>query len=135
MGTATWGDGSDEVPSPGAAREGDRMATVDDCYDAVERLAGRFDQMDDASRRKVLDRTISCQLTDLDVTLTGHLHNGGIDDITTEPAPKAQIRLTMRSDDLVALADGQLDLMKAWTGGRVKVEASVWDLLRLRSAF
>jgi putative sterol carrier protein len=111
------------------------MATVEDCYQAVERLAGRFDQMDDASRRKVLDRTISCRLTDLDVTLTGHLHNGGIDDITAEPAPKAQIRLTMTSDDLVALADGQLDLMKAWTGGRVKIEASVFDLLRLRSAF
>jgi putative sterol carrier protein len=111
------------------------MATVEDCYQAVGRLASRFGDMDDASRRKVLDRTISCRLTDLGLTLTGHLHDGGIDDITAEPAPKAQIRLTMASDDLVALADGQLDFLRAWTGGRVKVEASVFDLLRLKSAF
>jgi SCP-2 sterol transfer family len=112
-----------------------RMATVEECYQAVERLASRFDEMDDESRRKVLDRTISCRLTDLDVILTGHLHDGGIDDITLEPAPKAQIRLTMSSDDLVALADGELNFLRAWTSGRVKVEASIFDMLRLKSAF
>jgi putative sterol carrier protein len=111
------------------------MATVDECYQAVERLASRFDEMDEESRRKVLDRTISCQLKDLDVILTGHLHNGGIDDITVEPAPKAQIRFTLTSDDLVALANGELNFLRAWTSGRLKVEASVFDMLRLRSAF
>ena len=52
---------------------------------------------------------------------------------TTEPAPKAQVRLTVGSDDLVALTDGELDFGRAWLSGRVKVEASVRDLLKLRS--
>jgi hypothetical protein len=33
----------------------------------------------------------------------------------------------------VALTDGHLDFGRAWLSGRVKVEASVRDLLKLRS--
>ena len=39
----------------------------------------------------------------------------------------------MGSDDLIALTDGELDFAKAWLSGRIKVEASVRDLLKLRS--
>ena len=46
--------------------------------------------------------------------------------------PKADIRLTMTSDDLVALTDGRLHFGKAWASGRVKLEAGLRDLLRLR---
>ena len=46
--------------------------------------------------------------------------------------PKADIRLTMTSDDLVALTDGELSFGTAWACGRVKLEAGLRDLLRLR---
>jgi putative sterol carrier protein len=46
--------------------------------------------------------------------------------------PKADIRLTMNSDDLLALTDGQLNFGSAWASGRVKLEAGLRDLLRLR---
>lgn len=36
------------------------------------------------------------------------------------------------SDDLIALVDGELDLARALLGGRVKIDASFGDLLRLR---
>ena len=51
------------------------------------------------------------------------------------PAGDAQIRLTMTSDDLLALVDGSLHLASAWATGRIKVEAGVRDLLKLRSIF
>ena len=79
------------------------------------------------------DRSMSCQVPDLGVTFSGALSEGHITGITTDPAPKAQVRLTVSSDDLVALTDGHLDFGKAWLSGRVKVEASVRDLLKLRS--
>ena len=46
--------------------------------------------------------------------------------------PKADIRLTMTSDDLLALTDGELHFGSAWATGRVKLEAGLRDLLRLR---
>ena len=38
----------------------------------------------------------------------------------------------MSSDDLVALTDGHLHFGKAWASGRLKLEAGLRDLLRLR---
>ncbi|KDN82466.1 hypothetical protein KCH_57590 [Kitasatospora cheerisanensis KCTC 2395] len=49
------------------------------------------------------------------------------------PAAKADIRLTTTGDDLVALVDGRLPFPTAWATGRLKLDASFLDLLRLRS--
>ena len=110
------------------------MATVEDCLDALERLAERLSSVDEQARRKhAFDRTLSCRVPDLDITFTGALRDGHLRDISTEPAPKAQIRLTAESDDLVAMTHGQLSFPQAWLGGKVKVEASVLDLIKLKS--
>lgn len=110
------------------------MATVEQCEDALERLAGRLHGVDDADRKRVaFDRTLSAHVPDLAVTFTGRLADGHLREITTEPAPRAQIRLTAGSDDLVALTSGDLDFAKAWLSGKVKVEGGVRDLLKLRS--
>jgi len=45
---------------------------------------------------------------------------------------EAHIRLTTRSDDLVALAADPGSFGRAWLSGRLKVNASLFDLLRLR---
>ena len=42
------------------------------------------------------------------------------------------MRITVGSDDLVALAADGLNPAKAWASGRLKIEASIFDLLRLR---
>jgi putative sterol carrier protein len=39
----------------------------------------------------------------------------------------------MASDDLLALTAGELDFTRAWASGRVKMEASIRDMLKLRS--
>ncbi|MDQ1603754.1 MAG: hypothetical protein QOE01_1599 [Actinomycetota bacterium] len=110
------------------------MATLEECHDALERLADRLTTVDDESRRAhAFDRSLSCEIPDLDVTFTGELSEGHLSGITTEPAPRAQIRLTANSDDLIAMTDGHLSFGQAWLSGRVKVEAGVRDLLRLRS--
>jgi hypothetical protein len=84
-----------------------------------------------------LNRTVSCRLTDLGTLVHGRLARGTAHDLTAVPdgpgAPKADIRLTMTSDDLLALTDGQLSFAPAWATGRVKLEAGLRDMLRLRS--
>jgi predicted lipid carrier protein YhbT len=108
------------------------MATQEECREALGRLAGRL-AAGGGGTRPQLDRTLSCHVPDLDVTFHGRMHDGAIDGISIDPAPRAQIRLTTTSDDLVALTDGQLDFPQAWASGRVRIEASVMDLLKLRS--
>jgi hypothetical protein len=83
-----------------------------------------------------LDRSVSCRLTDLDEVVVGRLATGAIRDLHVLPhgpdVPKADIRLAMSSDDLVALTDGKLAFAPAWATGRIKLEAGLRDLLRLR---
>jgi hypothetical protein len=83
-----------------------------------------------------LDRSVSCRLTDLDEVVVGRLAGGAVRDLHVLPhgpdVPKADIRLTMASDDLIALTDGRLAFGRAWATGRVKLEAGLRDLLRLR---
>jgi hypothetical protein len=66
----------------------------------------------------------------------GRLGSGAVRDLHVVPdepgLPKADIRLTMTSDDLVALTDGRLHFGSAWASGRLKLEAGLRDLLRLR---
>ncbi|HST64472.1 MAG TPA: SCP2 sterol-binding domain-containing protein [Mycobacteriales bacterium] len=110
------------------------MATVEECEAAMHKLANRLRSPDGADARgKMIDRSISCHLRDLGVTFAGQLRGGEIVGIHQAPKPDGQIKLALTSDDLVALVDGQLNFAKAWTSGRLKVDANVFDLLKLRS--
>ncbi len=50
-----------------------------------------------------------------------------------DPDRRADVRVTVTSDDLVALTQGRLNFGTALVSGRLKVDASVLNLLRLRS--
>jgi alkyl sulfatase BDS1-like metallo-beta-lactamase superfamily hydrolase len=115
------------------------MASVAECDSAFRALADRMDGAD-SSKHNHLDRILSCTLPDLDVTFVGHLHDGTLTDIRQisdgdAAVPKAQVRLTMSSDDLVDLVAGRTKFATAWANRRVKIDASVLDLVRLRSIF
>ncbi|MEV6385054.1 SCP2 sterol-binding domain-containing protein [Streptomyces sp. NPDC051773] len=112
------------------------MATIDECRAALEKLSDTMAGADGQVREATaLDRSVSCHITDLDVTFVGRMRDGRIevrDTLQGPPAEKAQIRLAMTGDDLVALVDGDLNFAKAWGSGRVKLEAGFRDLLQLR---
>jgi hypothetical protein len=112
------------------------MATVEECRAALVQLSANLAAADgDVRGAAALDRTVSCRITDLDTVFVGRLAAGAITDVTvaTGPVPRAQIRLAMAGDDLVALVNGELNFARAWGSGRVRLEAGVRDLLRLRS--
>jgi predicted lipid carrier protein YhbT len=110
------------------------MATVEQARAALERIATRVTDVDpDELAKHIVERTISCRVPDLDLVFLTRIHAGGLDDFKiVESADGAQVRLTVNSDDLVALADDELGVAKAWATGRLKIEASLGDLLRLR---
>ena len=56
-----------------------------------------------------------------------------IDIVESECPEKPNVRLVMTSDDLVAMTNGELKFAHAWATGRVRLDASIRDLLRLRT--
>ena len=111
------------------------MASVDQCRQALDDLAGRLAQADADTKRRAIDRTVSCAVRDLNIVFGGELKGGELINIRQVESAKAQVRMAMSSEDLVKLVAGDLHLGSAWATGRVRVDASVRDLLRLRSLF
>src|SRR5262249_45613645 len=125
------------------------MATAEECRLALENLTGRIAEMDQEDREAYLvDRVISCKLSDLGVTFVTKIGPDGASPVreangsgpTGAPpcrgangsAPPARARSPGKSDDLAATAPDPASIGRAWLTGRLKVEASIWDILRLR---
>lgn len=99
-------------------------------HDLVQRL-GDLDP--ELLKRHAIERTVSCRVTDLGIVYTGRLCDQGLLDLTTEAADKAQVRLAISSDDLIALAEQRLAVAAAFATGKLRVQAGPLDLLRLRA--
>lgn len=108
------------------------MATVEECRQALTRLAARLDANAETRNRIDLDRTLACRITDLGTAFHGRLAGGRLIDIADGDDPKAKIALTSSSDDLLDLVDGRLDITKAVAARRISVSANPFDLLKLR---
>lgn len=113
------------------------MASIEECEQALRRLAERLSDAGSAARDKAgFDRTLSCQLTDPQVSFAGRLRAGSLTEIRQVEAAEARsakIRLTMSGDDLLRLVNGELNMAGAWASGRVKIDAGVLDLVKLRT--
>jgi hypothetical protein len=78
-------------------------------------------------------RTIEATCTDLELVYHAVWRSGRLGDIVPGAAEAADIRIHVASPDLVRLADGTLQFREAWATQRVRVQASMTDLLRLRA--
>ena len=91
--------------------------------------------MDESVRQaKLMDRTLSCHVSDLGITYLTRLGPHGADPIKelADGHPAAQIRFTAKSDDVLTIADDPGSFARAWLSGRLKVEGNFFDLLHLR---
>src|SRR3954471_22355733 len=130
------------------------MASADQCRVALDELIATLASVDPVLRAKhVPERTVACRVDDLDVTFVGQLDEHGVHDLDVTfvgqldehgvhdlaesdgDASGVDVRVSMNSDELVALAEGRDDFLHAWLRGRIQVSASMRDLLRLRSLF
>ncbi len=114
------------------------MATPAQCRKAVKELTDKYHAVDAEARKKnIPDRTIELVLLDLDLRFRGHVRDGQLCDIVEEDAgtlqPKPNVRVVTSSDDFIEMTEGRLKFAHAWAKGRVRLDASMRDLLRLRS--
>jgi predicted lipid carrier protein YhbT len=113
------------------------VASVQECEQALQSLADRLAAVDPEVReRYVVPRTLACRVPDLDVVFLATLNDEGIEELrcsSGNDGNRAQVRLSTSSDDLLALVEGELSAPVAWATGRLKVQASPLDLLKLRA--
>ena len=111
------------------------MATADECRTALEALTARLSDMHPDDRAANLaDRTMSCEIPDLGVTFVTRLGAHGADPVheAADGDGQAQVRFVANSDVVVSIGDDPGSFAHAWLTGRLRVHASVFDLLRLR---
>lgn len=100
----------------------------------MQRFADNIAANNEQVKSKVnFDRQLACDITDLGTSFHGRFVDGTLTGIAEGDDPQAHIRMTVGSDDLIALVDGELDFGAAYGGGRVKIKASLLDLLKLKN--
>ena len=111
------------------------MATVEEVETALLELLSRLDNLDDTTRAVLpAKRTIEARCPDLDMVRYAEWRNGQLLPIDG-PLPRgADIRISVRSDDLLRITRGELPFSRAYASNRIRLDASMADLLRLRAA-
>lgn len=110
------------------------MATQDQCLAAITIVVDRFNGHDAGSKRqRIPQRSVGCTILDLDVTYRGRIVGGFIVDVEQSQTHTADIRVICTSDDLVGIVNGDISFAHAWSTGRVRLDAGLRDLMRLRS--
>ena len=111
------------------------MASAEECREALTTLTGRLTEMSPQDRASYFGkRSMSCHVTDLGVTFVTRFTDSGAEPVTEAKPddPPADIKLTAASDDVISLAATPANIARMWISGRVKVQASMRDLLALR---
>ena len=111
------------------------MASVEECREALTTLSQRLTEMSSQDRASYFgNRSMSCHVTDLGVTFVTRFSDSGTEPVTEAKPddPPADIRLTASSDDVISLSATPANIARMWLSGRVKVQASMRDLLALR---
>lgn len=112
------------------------MATVTEVEATIATLVTRLAVINQSNRTSLPSvRLIEATCPDLDATWHALWHDQELGQVVRGSADRRpDIRVKVDSDDLLALADGSLPFRRAWQAGRVRLDASVTDMLRLRTA-
>jgi predicted lipid carrier protein YhbT len=110
------------------------VATVHEVDAVLFDLLTRFEQVDSGTRSILpTRRVIEARFPDLDLVRHAEWRQGELFVLDEPPQRRADIRVTVDSDDLVAMAEGRLSFSRAYAGNRIRLDASMTDLLRLRA--
>ena len=109
------------------------MATLEQSREAVAALVELLMELEEQKRRKIPDRSLSLVLPDLPRTFHARLESGALVGVSDDDADgsDADVGLEMSSDHLLELLSGELSFPLAWATRKLKVRASVRDLLEL----
>jgi hypothetical protein len=111
------------------------MATAEECREALDNLLGRISELDPEQRAaNLVERTLSAEIPDLGLKFWTRLGPDGAEPVrqASDADGTAQVRFAADSDVVVSIAEDPQRFARAWLTGRVKVHASLRDVMRLR---
>ena len=112
------------------------MATVEEVETTLADLLRLLERLDPGSRAMLPSRRmIEARCSDLGLVYHAAWRHGKLSDMSEGPCGRRpDIRIEVSSDDLVAMANGELSFKTAYQRQMVRIDASMTDLLRLRAA-
>jgi hypothetical protein len=112
------------------------VASKTEVVKQLQVLLGRLAENHDSVRAAIPERKVlRCHVTDLDSAWYSVIESGNVSRPSETPPDDGRVDITLRvrSDDLVDLIEGRLSFLSAFTSGKVRVDASIVDMLRLRA--
>lgn len=111
------------------------MATVPEVESVLHDCIRMLERVDPSYRAMLPSRrTIQASCPDLGLTYHAFWRNGQLSELHEGPPDRRpDIRISVDSEDLLAMAEGELDFGRAFAQDRVRIQASMTDLLRLRA--
>jgi hypothetical protein len=110
------------------------VATPEEVEETLRGLVRRFGRIDRSYKALLPNhRVVEAAFPDLDLVYHAVWRDGSLSEIRPGAAQKAHIRVECDSDDLLRLYGGDLGVRRAYATNRLRIEASMTDLLRLRS--
>lgn len=110
------------------------MASVEEVEQVLADLLLRLGGVDEATRALLpARRTIEARCPDLDLVRHAEWRSGAIVLMDDPPGRRSDIRISVRSDDLMEIASGALPFGRAYASNKLRLDASMTDLLRLRA--
>jgi hypothetical protein len=77
-------------------------------------------------------KVVLLHVTDLDAEYWTMMHGGKMQGLHPGRPERTDIRMRVGSDHLIELVDGKASMLTSFVTGKVKIDASVSDLIRLR---
>ena len=110
------------------------MASVEEVEGVLGDLLDRLTEIDDTTSALLPSRrTIEARCPDLDLVRFALWDKGRIHRLESLDGRRPDIRISVRSSDLLSMANGELTFARAYASNRVRLDASMGDLLRLRA--
>jgi hypothetical protein len=110
------------------------VATIEEVDQILGDLLQQLGELDPNTRSLMPSRrTVEARCPDLDLVRYALWRDGELKMLDEAPPRRCDIRISVMSDDLLALHHGELTFSRAYSANRVRLDASMTDLLRLRA--
>ncbi len=112
------------------------MATKRQVESKLRELIGRLDQTQEGvtalSQALPEPKVIQVYVSDLQQSYWAELKSGRMDGLHAGTPDRSDMRLEASSDDLVDMIDGRRSMLSSYVSGRIRIDASFSDMMRLR---
>ena len=110
------------------------MASEEEVLSTLRELIERLHNLDSQYYGMMPSRrTIEAECTDLGLVYHALWKSGELTSVEEGAASRPDIRIEIESDDLLELANGGLTFRRAYAQNRLRIDAPMRDLLRLRA--